>query len=123
MGLASGEFRMLEGSVSVVSPGAYAVADGGGEVDGCVGQGLFYRDVRHLSEFHLEVNGELPDTVASRTRGSAAEFVQSVGADRGANHRADRGNGRHQGLRQECAEHPGPAAFFMRMATLGGSIA
>jgi N-terminal domain of (some) glycogen debranching enzymes len=72
---------MLEGSVSVVSPGAYAVADGGGEVDGCVGQGLFYRDVRHLSEFHLEVNGELPVTVASRARGSAAEFVQSVGAD------------------------------------------
>jgi glycogen debranching enzyme len=65
--------------VSVVSPGAYVVSDGRGDVDGSAGQGLFYRDVRHLSGFRLRIDGEPPNPLASRTRGSEAEFVLSAG--------------------------------------------
>jgi glycogen debranching enzyme len=70
---------LLDGFVNVVSPGAYAVSDGRGDVDGSAGQGLFYRDVRHLSGFRLEVDGEPPVVLASRTRGSEAEFVLAAG--------------------------------------------
>jgi glycogen debranching enzyme len=70
---------LLEGSVSVVSPGAYVVSDGRGDVDGSAGQGLFYRDVRHLSGFRLKIEGESPVPLASRTRGTEAEFVLAAG--------------------------------------------
>jgi glycogen debranching enzyme-like protein len=73
------EVALLEGSVSVVSPGAYVVSDGRGDVDGSVGRGLFYRDVRHLSEFRLKIDGESPVSLASRTRGLEAKFVLAVG--------------------------------------------
>jgi glycogen debranching enzyme len=73
------EVALLEGSVSEVSPGAYVVSDGRGDVDGSVGRGLFYRDVRHLSEFRLKIDGESPVSLASRTRGLEAKFVLAVG--------------------------------------------
>jgi hypothetical protein len=68
---------LLEGSVSVVSPGAYVISDGRGDVDGSGGQGLFYRDVRHLPGFCLRVGGGPLIPLASRTRGSEAEFACS----------------------------------------------
>jgi glycogen debranching enzyme len=73
------EFVLLEGYVSVVSPGAYVVSGGRGDVDGSVGQGLFYRDVRHLSEFRLKIDGEPPVSLDVRTRGPEAEFVLAAG--------------------------------------------
>jgi glycogen debranching enzyme len=48
-------------------------------VDESAGQGLFYRDVRHLSGLRLKIDGEQPIPLASRTRGSEAEFVLSAG--------------------------------------------
>jgi glycogen debranching enzyme len=74
------EDGLLEGSVSVVSPGAYAVSDGRGDFDGSAGPGLFYRDTRHLSRFVLRVDGEAPIPLGVRVRGSEAEFVLSAGA-------------------------------------------
>ena len=71
---------MLEGSLSVVSPGAYAVSDGVGDFGGSSGPGLFYRDMRHLSRFALRVDGEAPVPLQARTRGSEAEFVLEAGA-------------------------------------------
>jgi glycogen debranching enzyme len=72
---------LIEGSVNVVSPGAYVVSDGRGDVDGSSGQGLFYRDVRHLSELRLRIDGESPVVLASRVRGSEAEFVLAAGGE------------------------------------------
>jgi glycogen debranching enzyme len=60
-------------SVSVVSPGAYAVSDEAGDI-GLSGGGLFYRDMRHLSGFALRVNGEAPAPEGFRDGGSEAEF-------------------------------------------------
>jgi glycogen debranching enzyme len=71
---------LLEGSVSVVSPGAYAVSDGRGDFGGSSGPGLFYRDVRHLSRFVLRVDGEAPIPRGVRTRASGADFVLEAGA-------------------------------------------
>jgi glycogen debranching enzyme len=71
---------LLEESVSVVSPGAYAVSDGRGDFDGSAGPGLFYRDTRHLSRFILRVDDEAPIPLEARTRGSETEFVVSAGA-------------------------------------------
>ncbi|QYJ16679.1 hypothetical protein Rxycam_02514 [Rubrobacter xylanophilus DSM 9941] len=68
------ETETLEGAVSVVSPGAYAVSDGAGDFDGGVG-GLYYRDVRHLSRFVLEVGGERPVVRGREAWGTAAEFL------------------------------------------------
>ncbi|MDQ3913474.1 MAG: amylo-alpha-1,6-glucosidase [Actinomycetota bacterium] len=65
--------------VSAVSPGAYVLSDGGGDVRGSAGQGLFYRDVRHLSEFVLEVNGASPVATGSWTRGCEAGFSLEFG--------------------------------------------
>ncbi len=42
---------MRDRFVSVVSPGAYCVSDDVGDFDGPSERGLFFRDVRHLSEF------------------------------------------------------------------------
>ncbi|MGI8858818.1 MAG: glycogen debranching N-terminal domain-containing protein, partial [Rubrobacteraceae bacterium] len=65
----------LKGGVaSVVSPGAYAVSDEGGDFDGDAGQGLYYRDMRHLSGFVLRVNGEFPEPEGFRDSGPEAEF-------------------------------------------------
>jgi glycogen debranching enzyme len=50
-------------------------------MDGSARQGLFYRDVRHLARFRLRIDGEPPIPLASRTRGSEAEFVLSAGHD------------------------------------------
>ena len=71
---------MLEGSVSVVSPGGYAVSDGRGDFGGASGPGLFYGDTRHLSRFVLRVGGEAPVPLEVWVRGSEAEFVLEAGA-------------------------------------------
>jgi glycogen debranching enzyme len=68
-------YGLLEGSVSVVSPGAYAVSCGRGDFDGSDGPGLFHRDTRHLSRFILRVDGEAPVPLEVRTGGSEAVFV------------------------------------------------
>ncbi|HSK98960.1 MAG TPA: glycogen debranching N-terminal domain-containing protein [Rubrobacteraceae bacterium] len=65
--------------MSVVSPGAYCVSDGGGDFDGSPGRGLFYRDVRHLSAFRLRLGGMSPVPLASWVRGPEAEFVLGAG--------------------------------------------
>ena len=65
---------LTSGAVSLVSPGAYAVSDERGDIDGDAGQGLFFRDMRHLSGFILGVNGESPVVEGFREGGSVAEF-------------------------------------------------
>lgn len=62
------------GVVSLVSPGAYAVSDRRGDIDEDAGQGLFFRDMRHLSRFAVAVNGETPTPKDFQDRGSEAEF-------------------------------------------------
>jgi glycogen debranching enzyme len=74
------ESGLLEGSVTVVSAGAYCVSDDVGDFGGSAGRGLFYRDTRHLSEFRLRLGGVRPVPLASWTRGSEAEFALAVGA-------------------------------------------
>src|SRR5918997_3036167 len=59
--------------VSVVSPGAYCVSDAAGDVAG-TGEGLFYKDTRHLSRFVLKVDGCTLTPRGSKARGSTAEF-------------------------------------------------
>lgn len=70
---------MVEGWVSVVSPGTYCVSDGGGDADGSPGSGLFYRDARHLSVYRLRLGGMSPVPLASWVRGAGAEFVLAAG--------------------------------------------
>ena len=73
------ESGLSEGSVTVVSPGAYCVSDDVGDFGGSSGRGLFYRDTRHLSEFRLRLGGVRPVPLACWTRGSEAEFALAVG--------------------------------------------
>lgn len=69
---------MIKGSVSVVSPGAYLVSDGAGDVRGPE-DGLFFRDVRHLSRFVLLVDGGSPEGLGYEARGSGAGFRLRAG--------------------------------------------
>lgn len=59
--------------VNVVSPGAYCVSDFVGDVTGA-GEGLFYKDTRHLSRFVLKVDARTLVPQDTRARGSTAEF-------------------------------------------------
>src|SRR3712207_3158394 len=68
-----GERDLPREPVSVVSPGAYCVSDAAGDVAG-TGEGLFYKDTRHLSRFVLRVNGCTLVPRSTRTRGSMVEF-------------------------------------------------
>jgi glycogen debranching enzyme len=70
---------LVDGSVSVVSPGAYCVSDEVGDFDGSSGRGLFYRDVRHLSRFRFRIGGVRPIPLASWTQGPEAEFALAAG--------------------------------------------
>ena len=74
VGLPDNEAGLRGVAVSLVSPGAYAVSDGRGDFDGDAGQGLFLRDMRHLSGFALKVNGKIPDPEGFQEHGSEAEF-------------------------------------------------
>lgn len=65
---------MFDGFVNVVSPGAYAVSDGGGDVVGDEGKGLFYKDTRHLSCWILRIGGERLVSRGSLMRGSEGRF-------------------------------------------------
>ena len=68
-----GERSLPRDLVSVVSPGAYCVSDAAGDVAG-TGEGLFYKDTRHLSRFVLKVDGCTLTPRGSKARGSTAEF-------------------------------------------------
>jgi len=72
--LPDNEAGLAGGVVSLVSPGAYAVSDGRGDFDAGVGQGLYFRDTRHLSGFTLTVNDETPLSEGFRDSASGAEF-------------------------------------------------
>ena len=58
----------------MVSPGAYAVSDGAGDIGTAGGQGLFYKDMRHLSKLVLKVNGASLARRGFEAEGSRAEF-------------------------------------------------
>jgi hypothetical protein len=45
--------------VSLASPDAYCVSDKAGDFDGSAEWGLFYWDVRHISELRLRVGGRV----------------------------------------------------------------
>lgn len=64
-----------EEAVNIVSPGAYVVSDGAGDIGLFEGQGLFYRDVRHLSKFVIRVDGRLPDPVERRVWSTRMEAL------------------------------------------------
>ena len=68
-----GERGLPRDSVSVGSPGAYCVSDAAGDVVG-TGEGLFYKDTRHLSRFVLKVDGRTLALQSTRGQGSTAEF-------------------------------------------------
>ncbi len=60
--------------MNVASPGAYAVSGESGDI--CSpGEGLFYRDIRHLSRFILTVDGARLVPQLVNGRGSEAEFI------------------------------------------------
>lgn len=62
----------------MASPGAYAVSDERGDI-GSPGEGLFYRDTRHLSRLVLTVDGARLVSRGASTRGSRAEFSLAAG--------------------------------------------
>ncbi|MBA2693706.1 MAG: amylo-alpha-1,6-glucosidase [Rubrobacter sp.] len=70
---------MREGDVGVVSPGAYVVSDGAGDLGGWGESGLFYRDMRHLSRYVLRVDGEALEPGGHESRGSGVRFVSESG--------------------------------------------
>jgi glycogen debranching enzyme-like protein len=72
-------FVLLKVSVSVVSPAAYVISDGRGDVDSSVEQGLFYRDVRHLSQFRLKIERSRPGLMTSfPSRGTGARRARRL---------------------------------------------
>lgn len=70
-------------TVNVVSPGAYVVSDGAGDIGMFGGQGLFYRDTRHLSKFVLRLDGEPLVPVGRREQGSRIDFSPAVAGNGG----------------------------------------
>jgi glycogen debranching enzyme len=50
--------------VTVVEGSAFLICSAGGEVSPELAEGLFFRDTRFLSCYHLRVNGELPERLA-----------------------------------------------------------
>lgn len=92
--------------VSVVSPGAYCVSGEGGDVEGA-GEGLFFRDTRHLSKLVVLVDGEGMVPGGARVRGSVARFEGSVaGSGVGVERRRELGGGMREEvlLRNETGE-------------------
>lgn len=92
----------MEGVVNVVSPGAYAVSDAAGDLEGG-GHGLYFRDTRHLSRFVLMVNGERLAVRGCETRASA-EFSLEVP---GSGLRVVRRRRLGSGLAEEVEVHNG----------------
>jgi len=95
------------GVASVVSSGAYAVSDAGGDIHGEAGQGLFYRDMRHLSGLALRVNGEPPVSEGFRDDGAVVEFRLASSGLRILRHRRV-GSGMEETL--EISNHSGEEA-------------
>src|SRR5918995_2042283 len=94
-----GERSLPRDPVSVVSPGAYCVSDAAGDVAG-TGEGLFYKDTRHLSHFVLRIE---PCTLApqsARVQGSTAEFsLAAPGGGIRAMRRRELGGGMREEIR------------------------
>lgn len=100
--------------VSVISPGAYCVSNEGGDADG-TGEGLFYKDTRHLSKLVLLVDGEGLVARGARVRGSVARFRASAdGGGFWVERRREVGGGMHEEilLRNET---PFPSAVFVEL--------
>ncbi len=62
-----------EGAVNVASPGAYVISDESGDVNSSE-EGLYYRDMRHLSRFVLTVGGVCLASRGVSVSGSRAAF-------------------------------------------------
>ena len=98
-----GERGLPRDPVSVVSPGAYCVSDGAGDVAG-TGEGLFYKDTRHLSWFVLKVDGRTLTPRSTKAWGSTAEFslVAAEGEIQVSRHR-ELGGGMREEIRLKNA--------------------
>jgi len=70
------------GSVALVSGTTFCVSDGRGDLHGPGEDGLFYRDMRHLSRLVLLVDGRPPEPVSHGASGDHAGFFSSVPAGR-----------------------------------------
>src|ERR671921_854458 len=94
-----GERDLPRDPVSVVSSGAYCVSDAAGDVAG-TGEGLFYKDTRHLSRFVLRVDGRTLAPQSARVQGSTAEFsLAAPGGGVRAMRRRELGGGMREEIR------------------------
>lgn len=64
----------------MISRTVFCVSDERGDLRGEEEQGLFYRDMRHLSRLALRVNGEPPEPISHGADGDSAGFFSSVSA-------------------------------------------
>lgn len=92
----------MDGEISIVSPGAYAVSDASGDIRPS-GGGLFYRDTRHLSRFALKINGVRPVSRGYKARGSSGEFSLTFLADNGSEVQVSRRRTLGQGMMEEIS--------------------
>jgi glycogen debranching enzyme len=94
-----GERGLPPNPLSIVSPGAYCVSDTAGDVAG-IGEGLFYKDTRHLSHFVLRVDGRTLAPQSARVQGSTAEFsLAAAGGGIRAMRRRELGGGMREEIR------------------------
>src|SRR5918992_397807 len=85
--------------LSIVSPGAYCVSDAAGDVAG-TGEGLFYKDTRHLSHYVLRLDGRTLAPQSARVQGSTAEFsLAAPGGGIRAMRRRELGGGMREEIR------------------------
>jgi glycogen debranching enzyme len=102
-----GERGLPRNPVSLVSPGAYCGSDAAGDVVG-TGEGLFYKDTRHLSRFVLKVDDGTLAPRSTRARGSMAEFslVAAEGEIQVSRHRELGGGMREEILLKNASSSP-----------------
>ena len=94
-----GERGLPPDPLSIVSLGAYCVSDAAGDVAG-TGEGLFYKDTRHLSHFVLRVDGCTLAPQSARMQGSTAEFsLTAPGGGIRAMRRRELGGGMREEIR------------------------
>jgi glycogen debranching enzyme len=94
-----GERGLPPDPLSIVSPGAYCVSDTAGDVAG-TGEGLFYKDTRHLSRVVVRVAGRPLAPQSARVQGSTAEFsLAAPGGGIRAMRRRELGGGMREEIR------------------------
>jgi glycogen debranching enzyme len=94
-----GERGLPPDPLSIVSPGACCVSDAAGDVAG-IGEGLFYKDTRHLSHFVLRLDGRTLAPQSARVQGSTAEFsLATPGGGVRAMRRRELGGGMREEIR------------------------